>query len=373
MQQIDVAVIGAGYAGAATAWGLAQHASAGPGRPRVVIFEREARAGNYASGRNAGIMRTVVGDPAWGLACTEALAVLRGSELAALFAPLGCVLTSSDPVRLATLARLAEAQGAAARYVGLELIDEEWGVGAAARATLAPQALLVEVDGAVNPHELLSHLLARAQAAGTTLALGHGVTALARETHGGALGWRVQTAQGAWFARVVVNAAGSWCDELIAAAALPTLGFVPIKRHIMRIEAPATPSPLAPKVEPMRRRVWWHVDASEHYIRAASPGHFVASTCDATPTTAADYEPNPAIAAVHRAHVEAWWPWLRGGKIDSMACLRTFGPAGANGPAAMVQTLAPGFITVGGLGGHGATVATLVGIQASARVAEMLG
>ena len=180
MQQIDVAVIGAGYAGAATAWGLAQNSVMGDRRPRVVIFERETRAGNYASGRNAGIMRTVVSDPAWGMACTEALTVLRRSELAALFAPLGCVLTSTDPLRLATLARHAEAQGAAARYVGLELIDEEWGVGAAARATLAPQALLVEVDGAVNPHDLLAVMLARAQAVGTTLALGHGVTALLR-------------------------------------------------------------------------------------------------------------------------------------------------------------------------------------------------
>ena len=330
--------------------------------------------GSYASGRNAGIMRSVVSDPAWGVACAEALAVLRGSELASLFAPLGCLLTSTEPARLAALAKRAEAQAASARYVGLELLDEEWGIGAAARATLAPQALLVEVDGAVNPHELLSAMLARAQAAGATLALGHGVTGLTRETHAGVAGWRVQTAQGTWFAHVVVNAAGSWCDDMIVAAGLPALGFVPMKRHIMRIAVSAT-SPMAPPpppVEPSRRRVWWHVDACEHYIRAASPGRFVASTCDTTPTTAADYEASPEMAAVHRAHVEHWWPWLKGATIDSMACLRTFGPASENAPAALVQTLAPGFLSVGGLGGHGATVATLVGMQASARVAAML-
>ncbi|HEY0986959.1 MAG TPA: FAD-dependent oxidoreductase, partial [Kofleriaceae bacterium] len=65
----DVAIIGGGFAGAATAWALARRGVA------AVVLEREAAPGRFASGRSAGLGRQLAEDDA-----TSALTI-RGAEL----------------------------------------------------------------------------------------------------------------------------------------------------------------------------------------------------------------------------------------------------------------------------------------------------
>lgn len=364
VQQIDVAVVGAGLAGAATAWGLSQRAGWHGPRPRVALLERETDLGTFASGRNAGILRSVVADPNWAAWCRQSMEVLRQSDLASLFAPVGCWLTSADEARLSALEQRAREQGVDVNKIGLQDVVTSWGIAPTQISALAAHALHIKTEGVIDPPRLLKAFVERAQAGATALHLSCGVTALRRETHAGVTGWRVTTTHGDWFARVVVNAAGSWCDDLVAASGLPAMGLVPMKRHIMRIATPSTAQPA--------RSVWWHVDACEHYIRPLGNHEFIASTCDATPTHASDYAADAAMHASHRAHIDAWLPWLKGATITSMGCLRTFAPGPMTEEKAFIWELAPGYVAVCGLGGHGATVAALVGQKAAARVASLL-
>ncbi len=60
----DFAIVGAGLAGASTAYGLRNRAArAGAPRPRVVILEKEPTAGEHSSGRNAALVRRHLEDP----------------------------------------------------------------------------------------------------------------------------------------------------------------------------------------------------------------------------------------------------------------------------------------------------------------------
>lgn len=56
--RVAVVVVGAGFAGAATAWALSRSAF-GPG----LVLEQEESYGFHASGRNAAILRLVESDP----------------------------------------------------------------------------------------------------------------------------------------------------------------------------------------------------------------------------------------------------------------------------------------------------------------------
>ena len=56
MQEFDVAIIGAGIAGASLAWRLA-------GRRRVLLLEREAQPGYHATGRSAAMFMESYGPP----------------------------------------------------------------------------------------------------------------------------------------------------------------------------------------------------------------------------------------------------------------------------------------------------------------------
>jgi D-arginine dehydrogenase len=56
--EFSVAIIGAGIAGTASAYFLAQK-----GMRNIVLLEQERTAGEHSTGRNAAIMRTFISDP----------------------------------------------------------------------------------------------------------------------------------------------------------------------------------------------------------------------------------------------------------------------------------------------------------------------
>ena len=68
MEQRRVVIVGAGIAGAATAWQLARRGAA------VTVLEREDAADRHSSGRNAAILRTSMEDPILHLLARESLA-----------------------------------------------------------------------------------------------------------------------------------------------------------------------------------------------------------------------------------------------------------------------------------------------------------
>src|SRR5262245_28248435 len=87
----DVAIVGGGFAGAATAWALGKRGIA------AVVLEREPAIGRYASGRSAGIGRQLAEDDHTTELAVRGAAVTR--DLPAIWTPTGGLLSFDSEAR----------------------------------------------------------------------------------------------------------------------------------------------------------------------------------------------------------------------------------------------------------------------------------
>src|SRR5512138_2779514 len=70
--RVPIVIVGAGFAGAATAWALARRGCS-PG----IIVEQEGTYGFHASGRNAAILRLIESDPVIGTLAVRSARQIR--------------------------------------------------------------------------------------------------------------------------------------------------------------------------------------------------------------------------------------------------------------------------------------------------------
>ena len=208
----DLAVVGAGIIGLATAHGyLTDH----PGR-RVVIFEAEERPALHQTGRNSGVLHSgVYYRP--GSAKAE-LAVAGRSSMVEFCRERGIphdvcgkVIVAVDDAERERLGALAGR--AASNGVTAELID------ARRLAELEPhcagvEALHIPSTGIVDYGAVCSALLAEVEAAGAELRTSTKVVGIAEVADG----VRVATTTGDMEAAWLVNCAGLRCDQVAAMA-----------------------------------------------------------------------------------------------------------------------------------------------------------
>jgi glycerol-3-phosphate dehydrogenase len=212
----EVAVIGAGVVGSASALALARRGAS------VLLLEAEDEPGLAASGTNSGIWHTGFDSPPGELETELILrsARLRDPVLAALGVPLrrcGAVLR---PIRgeerpaVRALAAGAEANGVA--------------------ATLGPEgALRVPGEAITDPVAYTLAMVAAARAHGAELRTGFAVASLARDGEGLA----VEAADGERVgARIVVNCAGLRADEVARLAGDESFSVYPRKGEFLVFE-----------------------------------------------------------------------------------------------------------------------------------------
>jgi D-arginine dehydrogenase len=228
----DIAIIGAGIAGAAIAYFSAAHA-------RVLVLEAESAAGYHTTGRSAALFTETYGPPA-------IRALTRASRSFFDAPPVGFASVPLLKARGTLLVGRADQrqQAASLRETLLgEGSRAEWLEGVAARSmvpVLRPDAAAVAVyDCAafdIDVDALLQGYLRGARARGAGWAPEARVNALARV--GGC--WRIGCTDGrAWHARTVVNAAGAWADEVAALAGVPRIGLEPRRRSAFLFQPPA--------------------------------------------------------------------------------------------------------------------------------------
>jgi glycine/D-amino acid oxidase-like deaminating enzyme len=325
--RIDVAIIGGGFAGLATASALRSR-----GVSDVIVLERENELGRFASGRSAGLGRQLAEDDD-----TTALTV-RGAQLLRerpAWRATGGVLTF-DTTELAD----AYVARAAKFAVPVEVIDRaavlaRWPRLAELRIA---RALWIPSDGVIDVQALLREL-----AAGTRVALGTKVT--------GVEPGRIHTARStpegsaeSIEARVIVDASGAWAGGLVGAEPL-----VAYKRHVFILEIAAEAG--APWL--------WHLGNGELYVRADGQG-VLASPCDASRSDPGHQEPDLVGEEHMRKLLDDVAPELAGAFIRRRwACQRAFTAdrrmrLGRDGER-------PWLVWAAGLGGHGATAAPAVG------------
>ena len=317
----DVAIIGAGFAGCATAWALARRGV------QAVVLEREATLGRYASGRGAGLGRQLAEDDATTALTVRGAALLRG--LAGAWRETGGILTFDDPKHGEAYVVRAQRHGIAIESITAEAARAVW--PQLATVPIAT-ALRVPSDGLIDVRALLP-LFAR----GATIV--HGVTverALPQP-----VGVRLVTSRGTLDAGVVVDAAGAWAGG--ATGDPPLAAF---KRHLFVLEATV----------PADAPYLWHLGREEVYVRGDSAG-MLACPCDETLEPAGDAAPDPRGLERMRARLGGA-PALPG-ILRQWACQRSFTPDRQMRLGRDPER--PWLVWAAGLGGHGATASAAVG------------
>jgi D-arginine dehydrogenase len=338
--ETGVVIIGAGVAGAATAWALARAGHA-PG----LLLEQEVAPGMHASGRNAAIAHQLEDDPV-----ILALAARSMRHVRELDAGRGELLRSVGGLTIGGKAQEA-AMGATERHMRDAGVTSELMTAAQARARFAclnlvtfEAALWSSSDGVLDIHALLMRYLDGARAGGTVLRTACRVDDLLIDggrVRGVRVGDRLIRAG------AVVDASGAWAGRLGRAARLP---LRPLRRHLF-ITGPL----------PFVDRVWptvWSTER-EYYFRPESGG-LLFSPCDETELEPGEPPIDPAAATLLAEKLADAAPTLADVTIRrSWACLRTF--AADRRPLIGPDPDLPGLFHVSALGGFGMTTSAAVG------------
>jgi D-arginine dehydrogenase len=338
-QEFDIAVVGAGMAGATAAACLSAD-------KRVALIEAEEVAGYHTTGRSAAIWVQNYGPP-------DVRELTRLSRSFYETPPAGFIdvqLIRRRPVLLlATDAQMRDLDSALVAGQGIR------------RVTVAEAHTLVP---ALRPGYLAGAALEEDAFDMDVAAIHQGFLRMLRANHG-VLGlrsrvgrierragvWEVETASGAIFrAAVVINAAGAWGDEVAVIAGAAPLGLQPRRRTAAIID----PSPSDVSDWPMI------CDVNENwYARPEARTRLMVSPADATPTHPHDVQPEEIDVAIgiNRMQQALDIPVRR--VEHSWAGLRTFTPDGslAFGWDMGVE----GFFWCVGQGGYGIQTAPAAG------------
>ncbi|HEX2531153.1 MAG TPA: FAD-binding oxidoreductase, partial [Burkholderiaceae bacterium] len=225
----DFLVIGAGIAGASIAYWLSRHA-------RVLVLERESHAGYHSTGRSAALYMASYGPPQVRALTCASRAFFDAPPAGFCEHPL---LTPRGALAFARAGQEAEldAHEALVRQVSaVNRLDKEETL--ACIPVLKPDGLVgavLEKDAAdIDVDSLLQGFLRGVRANGSTVAFDTQVQALRR--YDGQ--WQVSTNQGVVTAKVIINAAGAWADELGRLAGAHPIGLTPKRRSALLFAAP---------------------------------------------------------------------------------------------------------------------------------------
>jgi D-arginine dehydrogenase len=335
MREFDVAIVGAGIAGASLAWQLA-------GERSVLLLERESQPGYHATGRSAAMFMESYGPPAVRALTRASRAFYEappdGFTPAPLLAPRGVLYlaTHGQEALLDAMQRTLAASGSV-----LDRVDAD---AALARvACLRPEV----VHGALYEHgaqdidvnALHQGFLRGTRARGGELRTGADVIAAQRDNDR----WTLRLADGeAVQARTVVDAAGAWADEVAAVFGAAPIGLVPHRRSAFTFKAP----------DGFDVSDWPAVvGADESYYFKPDAGRLLGSPANADPTVPHDVVPEELDIALGIHQIEAVTTLTIRRPASTWAGLRSFVRDGE--PVIGWDEHCPGFFWLAGQGGYG--------------------
>ena len=346
----DFVIIGAGMAGASAAYFLSEEGS-------VLMLEMESQPGYHTTGRSAALFSEAYGnaairaltsggrsfliDPPDGFTDTPiltprgAMFVGREDQMASLDAAY-----EAGAEHLDTMQRLTAVE---ARELVPVLRD-----GYVAAGVLETQAMDMDVNA------LHQGFLRGARARGAQLHPNARVAGLTRDGNS----WRVRAGGEDISAKVVINAAGAWCDEIADLAGARRVGLTPKRRTAILFDGPSD----------MDFAAWpAFIDADEKFYARPEGGVLMGSPADETPMEPCDVQPEELDIAIAVDRLQSATTLEIRRIIRSWAGLRSF--VADKTPVVGFDPCVGGFFWLAGQGGYGIQTAPSMGRVAAALAA----
>lgn len=355
MTDVRFAIIGAGIAGAALAYRLAEALGSAED---IVIVEREDRPGYHSTGRSAAVYTETYGPPV-------IRALTAGSRRFFDYPPpgfaahpllhdLGILLVGGSERRgkAETLYNDCRALTPNVRFLEggevaalVPVLRPEW----TAVGVFEPDAMSMDVAA------LHEGYLRGFRALGGQVIVDAEVFAVNRSNGR----WQIAIRAGQVNADTIINAAGAWADEIAKMAGLQPLGLVPKRRTAVVFQAPAD----------FNTSAWPMVnDIDETFYFKPDAGRILASPEEATPMPPCDVQPDEYDIAVTVDRIERATTMKIPRLDNTWAGLRSFFPDGV--PALGFDPRIEGFFWLAGQGGYGITTSDAMARLATAQLLE---
>jgi D-arginine dehydrogenase len=279
----DIAIIGAGMAGASLAAEIGDAAD-------ILLLEAEDQPGYHSTGRSAAFWEECYGGPEIVPLTSASGPFLEQHGLLQNRGALYLARAEDDGKIDHFFARFANS-GAQFERIGRDDLDRlvpslrpEWD-----RAIWQPRCADIDVAG------LHALYLRRAKQSGVRLECRARVNGIARD---GA--WQIKLADGRVFtADTLVNAAGAWADEIAQLAGIKPIGIQPYRRTVVQLRVDPAPSHDMPLC----------LDISGSFYFKPESGRLWLSPHDETPDAAHDVAPEEldvALAIDRLQHASEW-------------------------------------------------------------------
>jgi D-arginine dehydrogenase len=326
IRRTDIAIVGAGMAGATLAAEIG-------GRASVLLLEAEEQPGHHSTGRSAAFWSESYGGPAVQPLTTASGPFLRENGF---LSPRGGLHIAQAAKGEGALQALAAEFGHAVelRALGRDAVTQAvpglrtgWNSG-----LLEPSCADIDVAA------LHAFYLAAARRSGAEVLTR--AELLGAERRGG--DWRLDTRAGEIEADVLVNAAGAWADPVARLAGVAPLGIQPYRRTMVQLRV----DPPAPASLPLV------IDAAgRFYFKPEAGGRLWLSPHDETACAPCDCAPEEYDVALAIDRLEKAVDWRVERVERSWAGLRSFAPDRV--PVYGFAPDAAGFFWFAGQGGFG--------------------
>jgi len=332
----DIAIVGAGIAGASLAAAVAPHA-------RVLLLEAEDAAGYHATGRSAAFWSETYGGPDIQPLTAASEGPLRQGGF---LEPLGSLHIGRAEDEARVEAFLAAFGGSG---VALERVDPaglvpglrpEWTLG-----VREPSCAYIDVGG------LHAAALATAKRDGAELVTRASLSAAERRDGR----WLLDTPAGRFEADILVDAAGAWADPIAVRCGAKPLGIQPYRRTLVQMRT----DPAAPAGMPHVADI-----SGNFYFKPEAAGKLWLSPHDETATDPCDAAPEELDVAIAIDRFEHVVDWRVAAVERRWAGLRTFAPDRL--PIYGFDPEVPGFFWCAGQGGFGIQTAPAASMVAAA-------
>ena len=344
-------IVGAGIAGASTGYFLAAHG-------RTLLLERESQPGYHSTGRSAALYTLAYGTPQVRALTAASRAFFdappAGFSEHPLLSPRGEMVVdfSGDAEELQ---RQYASGKASVPQMRLLSADEACALVPVLRRDKVHGAMLDPSAADIDTDALHQGFLRGIRQQGGEIHCNREVSAIERLADG----WQVRCGEQLYRCRVLVNAAGGWCDEIAKLAGVAPIGLTPKRRAAFTFLPP----------EGLDCHAWpCLVDLHEAFYFKPDAGQLLGSPANADPVAPHDVQPEELDIAMGLYQIEEHTTLTIRRPQHTWAGLRSFVADGdlVGGYAEDAE----GFFWVAAQGGYGIQTSAAMGEACAALIRQ---